>query len=32
MSSGDRWFEDLESIGFDNPLEQVIPEKYKTSA
>jgi hypothetical protein len=28
----DRWFKELEALGFDNPLEQDIPEKYKTSA
>jgi hypothetical protein len=26
----DRWFEALESLGFDNPFEQEIPKEYKT--
>jgi hypothetical protein len=27
----DRWFNELESLGFDSPFAQDIPEKYKTN-
>ena len=27
-----RWFEELEALGFDDPLDQQIPEKYTTGA
>jgi len=27
----DRWFDELEALGFDNPFEQDIPKKYKTN-
>jgi hypothetical protein len=29
-SKRDRWFEELEALGFDDPSEQEIPSKYKT--
>lgn len=29
-SKRDLWFEELELLGFDNPFEQDIPEKYQT--
>ena len=32
QSKRDRWFDELESLGFDSPLEQDIPEEYRTSA
>ena len=30
-SKRDRWFDELESLGFDEPSEQDIPENYKTN-
>jgi len=30
-SKRDNWFDELEELGFDNPLEQNIPEKYNSS-
>ena len=27
-----RWFEELEALGFDDPMVQSIPEKYKSDA
>jgi hypothetical protein len=29
-SQRDRWFDELEKLGFDNPYEQKIPKRYKT--
>ncbi len=31
-SKRDRWFEELEAKGFDDPSEQDIPEEYRTGA
>jgi hypothetical protein len=31
-SKRDRWFDELESLGFSEPMEDDIPEQYKTSA
>ncbi|MDM0077036.1 hypothetical protein QTH90_21680 [Variovorax sp. J2P1-59] len=31
-SRRDRWFDELEALGFDEPTAQEIPEKYKTDA
>jgi hypothetical protein len=31
-SKRDRWFDELEKLGIDDPIEQEYPEKYKTSA
>jgi len=30
-SRRNQWFEELEQLGYDNPLEQQIPEKFKTN-
>lgn len=30
-SQRDSWFSELEALGYDNPLEQQIPIKFKTS-
>jgi hypothetical protein len=27
-----QWFEELEALGFDSPVEQEIPDKYKSEA
>ena len=32
VSKRDRWFEQLEELGFDNPCEQEIPEAYRSAA
>lgn len=31
-SKREEWFRQLEKLGFDSPLEEDIPEKYKTGA
>ncbi len=31
-SKREEWFEQLEKLGFDSPLEEDIPEMYKTGA
>jgi len=28
----DRWFSELEALGYDEPLDQEIPERYKSDA
>lgn len=30
-SKRDQWFDELEALGFDNPTEQSIPERYLTN-
>ena len=30
-SKCDRWFDELEKLGYENPFQQDIPSKYKTS-
>ena len=30
-SKRDQWFDELEKLGYDEPFEQEIPEKYKSS-
>jgi hypothetical protein len=32
QSLRNRWFEELEALGFDEPLDQDIPEQYKSGA
>lgn len=29
-SKRDQWFDELEKLGYENPFEQEIPEKYKS--
>jgi hypothetical protein len=31
-SKRDKWFDELEALGFDDPSEQNIPHKYNTNA
>jgi hypothetical protein len=31
-SKRDRWFDELEALGFEDPIQQDIPERYKGSA
>ncbi len=31
-SKRERWFDELEALGFDSPFEQEIPERYKSDA
>ena len=31
-SKRDRWFDELEALGFDDPTDQEIPERYRSDA
>ncbi len=30
-SKRERWFDELEALGYDNPMEQTIPEAYRSA-